>query len=118
MQSRHGCLESSILSTLWEMEAKGEYKNSVKDVYELLAQSASEKRAYTTIKTVMDRLYEKKVLLRFKQGRRFYYRTAYSNNDVVIKSLHELSNRYCAGDLTRLSQILETLMVDSRLVKA
>lgn len=118
MQSRHGSLESSILSTLWEMEAKGGFKNSVKDVYELLAKSETDKRAYTTIKTVMDRLYEKKVLLRFKQGRRFYYRTAFSNNDVIIKSLHEISNRYCAGDLTRLSKILETLMSEPRLVKA
>lgn len=115
MQSKHGCLESSILSTLWSMEARGEYKNSVKDVYETLAQNKEEKRAYTTIKTVMDRLYEKKALLRFKQGRKFYYRTAYTNNDVIIKSLHELSNRYCEGDLSRLSKILDSLM-DSRLV--
>ncbi len=109
MQSRHGCLETSILNTLWNMETKGEYKNSVKDVYEYLAQNKTEKRAYTTIKTVMDRLYEKKVLLRFKQGRKFYYRTAYSNNDIIIKSLSEISNRYCNGDLSRLFKILQNL---------
>ena len=118
MQSRHGCLESSILSILWNLESKGEYKNSVKDVYDLLAQSETNKRAYTTIKTVMDRLFEKKVLLRFKQGRRFYYRTAYSNNEVIIKSLNELSRRYCAGDLRRLSKILDNLMNEADLIEA
>ena len=72
MLSRHGSLESAILSALWGLEKKGIYTNSVKDVYEILAQSDEEKRAYTTVKTVMDRLFEKKVLLRYKSGKKFF----------------------------------------------
>ncbi len=107
---RHGSLESIILTTLWSMEERGEYKNSVKDVFDSLQKDESQTRAYTTIKTVMDRLFEKKVLLRFKQGRKFYYRTAYSNNEIVVKSLIELSNRYCNGDLARLGKIIDTVV--------
>ena len=55
MLSKHGTLESAILSTLWKMEKEGIYTNSVKDVYNFLSQNDDEKRAYTTIKTVMDR---------------------------------------------------------------
>ncbi len=115
MLSKHGTLESAILSTLWKMEKEGIYTNSVKDVYNFLSQNDDEKRAYTTIKTVMDRLFEKNILLRFKQGRKFYYRTAYSNQDVLVNSLNEIANRYCQGDLSRLSNVLKTMM-DSKLV--
>ena len=115
MLSKHGTLESAILSTLWKMEKEGIYTNSVKDVYNFLSQNDDEKRAYTTIKTVMDRLFEKNILLRFKQGRKFYYRTAYSNQDVLVNSLNEIANGYCQGDLSRLSNVLKTMM-DSKLV--
>ena len=48
MLSKHGTLESAILSVLWQLEAKGSYNNTVKDVYESL-QNNEEKKAYTTI---------------------------------------------------------------------
>ncbi len=64
MLSKHGMLESAILSCLWELEADGIYTNSVKDVYDKLSQKNS--KAYTTVKTVMDRLHQKNILLRFK----------------------------------------------------
>lgn len=104
MLSKHGTLESAILSTLWNLESQGIYTNSVKDVYEIL--SKTDKKAYTTVKTVMDRLFEKNILLRFKQGRKFYYRTAYSNYEVVVNSIREIANRYCNGDVVKLSAII------------
>lgn len=106
MLSKHGTLESAILSSLWELESQGIFTNSVKDVYEML--NKKEAKAYTTIKTVMDRLYEKNVLLRFKQGKKFYYRTAYSNYEIVSNSLKEIAQRYCGGDISKLNQILQT----------
>ncbi len=109
MLSKHGTLESAILSTLWDLENNGVMTNTVKDVYEILAKNSTDKRAYTTIKTVMDRLFEKNILLRYKQGKKFFYRTAYSNNEIVINSLQEIANRYCNGSLSKLSKILETI---------
>lgn len=110
MLSRHGSLESAIMGALWSLEQDGIYTNSVKDVFDILSKNDDEKRAYTTIKTVMDRLYEKKVLLRYKQGKKFYYRTVYSNHEIVTKSLFETANRYCGGDLAKLSFILNSMM--------
>lgn len=109
MLSKHGSLESAILSTLWDLEKDGVMTNTVKDVYDILAKNSSEKRAYTTIKTVMDRLFEKKILLRYKQGKKFFYRTAFSNDEVVINSLQEIANRYCNGSLSQVSKILKTI---------
>lgn len=110
MQSRHGALECAILSTLWELEKDGIYTNSVKDVFDILSQRESQSRAYTTIKTVMDRLYEKKVLLRYKQGKKFFYRTMYSNQEMLVNSLNQIAVRYCCGDLTKVSQVLNIMM--------
>ena len=109
MQSRHGSLEGAILSTLWKLEQNGIYTNTVKDVYNLLSQNPEIKRAYTTIKTVMDRLYEKKLLLRFSEGKKFYYRSVYSNREIVINSINEIANRYCEGDLTKLKEIVNSI---------
>lgn len=116
MLSRHGSLESAILGALWNLERKQIYTNSVKDVFEILSQNTSEKRAYTTIKTVMDRLHEKKVLLRYKEGKKFYYRTVYSSEETITKALCEISNRYCNGDLRQLRQVLDSIIEENALV--
>ncbi len=110
MRSKHGVLESAVLKTLWELEREGIYTNSVKDVYDILAQDDGQTRAYTTIKTVMDRLHEKKILLRFKQGKKFFYRTMYSNQEIIVESLNEIAQRYCNNDLIKLAQVLNIMI--------
>lgn len=109
MNFKHGSLESIILNAMWELEKSGFYKNSVKEVYEFLSKTDNTKRAYTTIKTVMDRLYEKEVLLRIKQGKKFFYRTAYSNSDIVITSLKKIASQYCNGDMSKLMRITKSI---------
>lgn len=109
MNLKHGSLESVILNSLWELEKCGIYKNSVKDVYEYINNSNSIKRAYTTIKTVMDRLYEKEVLLRIKQGKKFFYRTAYSSSDIITNSLRKIASQYCNNDMSKLAEIASSI---------
>ena len=109
MNFKHGSLESIILNAMWELEKSGIYKNSVKDVYEFLSRTDSTKRAYTTIKTVMDRLFEKEVLLRIKHGKKFFYRTAYSNSDIIITYLKKIASQYCNGDMNKLMHITKSI---------
>lgn len=59
-----GELESLIIQ-----ELKKKKKGSVSDIHS----SFKEKIAYTTIMTVMNRLFEKSILLREKSGRNFIY---------------------------------------------
>ena len=115
MQSKHGALEGAILTTLWELESKGMKSNTVKDVFDNIE---SDKRAYTTIKTVMDRLYSKNILIREKKGRKFLYRTAFSNYEVVVNSLNDISEKYCSGNLNKLFSILENMQNSRQLVGA
>ncbi|MCD8024797.1 MAG: BlaI/MecI/CopY family transcriptional regulator [Candidatus Gastranaerophilales bacterium] len=109
MNFRHGSLESIILNALWELESAGVYKNSVKDVFDYICACQTTKRAYTTVKTVMDRLHEKEVLLRIKQGKKFYYRTAYSNTDIIINSLKKIAIQYCNSDMNKLICVAKSI---------
>lgn len=109
MNFRHGSLESIILNALWELERAGVYKNSVKDVFNYICASETTKRAYTTVKTVMDRLYEKEILLRIKQGKKFYYRTAYSDVDIIMNSLKKIAHQYCNGSMDRLIEVARSI---------
>ncbi len=109
MNFRHGSLECIILNALWELESGGVYKNSVKDVFEYICETQTTKRAYTTVKTVMDRLYEKEVLLRIKQGKKFFYRTAYSNNDIIANSLKKIAIQYCGGNMGKLIRVASSI---------
>ncbi len=109
MNFRHGSLESIILNALWELESQGLYKNSVKDVFDYISSTQTTKRAYTTVKTVMDRLFEKEILLRIKQGKKFYYRTAYSNNDIIANSLKKIAIQYCGGDMNKLIEVASSI---------
>ena len=117
MKYKNGSLESSVLNAMWEMEKAGSYKNSVKDVYDILAKSEKTKRAYTTIKTVMDRLFEKELVLRIKQGKKFYYRTATTSSDIIKESLRKIAHQYCNGDMSKLMKYTQNLC-DSSVISA
>ena len=57
----------------------------------------------------MDRLFEKNILMRVKQGRKFFYITTFSNRDAIINSLNEIALRYCQGDIKKLAQIINSI---------
>ena len=59
MNYSHGCLENEILKTIWKLEDEREEDVSVNDVQTNLNAMSESERAYTTVKTVMDRLVEK-----------------------------------------------------------
>ncbi len=105
MNLRHGSLESKILNALWELEKSGVYKHSVKEITDLINKNQPQKRAYTTIKTVMDRMFAKELLLRVKQGKKFFYRSAYSYTDIIKMSLEKIAHQFCGGDMAKLLRI-------------
>lgn len=64
-----GTLEFEILNSIWKLQAIDEDMNiSVKDVVDNMSANGLE-RAYTTVKTVMDRLSSKDLLVRYRAGK-------------------------------------------------
>ena len=115
---KHGMLESAIMNVLWDLEEKGIFRSSVKDVHKILNETNKTKKAYTTVKTVMDRLYQKNMLIKTRHGRRYYYRTTYTNQEAVISSLYEIANKYCSGDIAKLSRYLSCCGSNNEIMSA
>lgn len=85
---RHlGSLEAQIMRLLWKKS-----NLTVRDVVESLPRS--QERAYTTIMTVMNRLYEKGLLLRVIEGRAYAYSPRMSEqeflDDVTRRTVRKL----------------------------
>jgi predicted transcriptional regulator len=93
-----GPLASAIVR---EVVERGEA--SVGDVAEALRESQQREHAYTTIMTVMSRLYEKGVLARERRGRQYIYRPTASEPELIDqlsgRAVDQLIDRYGSAAL-------------------
>jgi predicted transcriptional regulator len=83
-----GQLEEAVMDVIWRQPQEV----SVGDVLEALP--AGDAVAYNTVKTTMERLAEKRILSRFKQGKAYLYQAAVTRE--------ELERRIVANALDRL----------------
>ncbi len=67
-----GKLERAVLDETWNRK-----EVSVRDIY----LAFEERIAYTTLMTTLDRLYKKRLLVRRKDGRAFFYAPAFSREE-------------------------------------
>lgn len=104
----HGSLENEILSAVWSMEENEELEDiiSVSEVLESINNNGNV-RAYTTVKTVMDRLVEKNHLERYKRGKKFYYKSTSSREAMAKNAIKKLARQYFNNDIRSLMQALE-----------
>jgi predicted transcriptional regulator len=77
-----GDLQAEVMATVWRL---GEAK--VEDVRE--AQPAKRRSAYTTLQTVMNRLVERGLLTRERQGNAFVYRPKYEEAEYLAQTIGE-----------------------------
>ena len=99
MNYSHGSLENEIMKTVWMMEEISDSDVSVNDVQESINRTSKVDRAYTTVKTVMDRLVEKNMLVRYKQGKKFFYKSVSSRDEMAQLAIKKLVNQYFNNDL-------------------
>ena len=107
MSISHGSLENTILNAIWYIEENKLTKEiTVNEVYEMV-QRADSPRAYTTIKTVMDRLTVKSVLVRYKVGKKFFYKAAMDRRETTLESVKTLAEQFFGGSYTELLKFVE-----------
>ena len=109
MNYTHGSLENEILKTIWMLEEIDESDVSVNDVQEVINRNSSGKRAYTTVKTVMDRLVEKNMLVRYKQNKKFYYKTVSSRDEMAQQAIKKLASQYFNNDMNSLADTIRSM---------
>ena len=96
-----GKLEIDILNTIWNLTAECEERDiSIQDVVDELASNGVE-RAYTTIKTVMDRLTIKSILVRYKVGKKFFYRAAMNRREMALEAINTVTEHSRTGEKDR-----------------
>ena len=106
MNYSHGSLENEIMKTIWMIEEISDTDVSVNEVQESINRTSDIDRAYTTVKTVMDRLVEKNMLVRYKQGKKFFYKTVSSRDEMAQQAIKKLANQYFNNDMNSLAQTI------------
>lgn len=102
-----GSLEIDILNSIWELAEVSEGSDiSIQDVVDHLSNKGIE-RAYTTIKTVMDRLTLKSVLVRYKSGKKFFYSAAMQKDEMALEAINKVINNFFDGNSASLIRFVE-----------
>ncbi len=108
MAYTHGTLENEILNAVWTMEENGVNAKNI-SVSEVLSEinSNGNIRAYTTVKTVMDRLVDKNLLKRQKSGKKFCYKSVESREEMAASAINRLAGQFFNNDVRSLMKALE-----------
>lgn len=107
-----GSLEIEILNTFWNLTSADEDIDiSIQDVVDELSKNGTE-RAYTTIKTVMDRLVTKSILVRYKVGKKFFYKATMDKREMALDMLNEFTNNFFNGNHAEMMRFVEKEMIE------
>jgi predicted transcriptional regulator len=84
--------ELAVLETLWR-----EKTLSAQQILDSLPNSTI---TLNTVQSTIERLYRKKLLLRQKQGRAYFYEAAINKSDIIHTLLSDISNELAQGDMS------------------
>ncbi|HEY9687439.1 MAG TPA: BlaI/MecI/CopY family transcriptional regulator [Coleofasciculaceae cyanobacterium] len=115
MDLKQGDLENIILNALWDLECDGSDKIFVGDIQEKI-KSPNKKWAYTTVKTVLDRLVDKEIAVREKDGKKYLYRSVVDRDEAGILALKKVVRQYFRNDVNELVACLGRLQTPSKIV--
>lgn len=108
MELKQGDLENLIMNAMWDLQSEGCERVFVGDVQERI-RSTQRKWAYTTVKTVMDRLVDKALATRHKDGKRYYYLPALCRRVAGEDALKKLVRQYFQGDVQQVLMAIARL---------
>ena len=101
MEYKYGDFENIILNGIWSLEETGKDIVSVADVQDQINSTEEKTWAYTTVKTVMDRLTSKALISRLKQGKKFFYKSSRARAEMGEMSIQKIVKQYYNGDVNK-----------------
>jgi predicted transcriptional regulator len=108
MELKQGDLENIILNALWLMEEEDREKIDVRDVQERI-KNENQSWAYTTVKTVLDRLVDKELVLRMKEGKKYLYRSVISRDHAGEDAIRKVVKQYFRNNYSDLISCAERI---------
>jgi predicted transcriptional regulator len=115
MDLKQGDLENIILNALWDLESDGNERIFVGDIQEKI-KSAKKKWAYTTVKTVLDRLVDKEIAIREKDGKKYLYHSVVNRDEAGILALKKVVRQYFKNDVNELVACLNRLQTPTKMI--
>lgn len=110
MYLNHGDLEMLILNVIWDNAEILNPSMSVNQVWDKLNRlNVKKKWAYTTIKTVLDRLVDKGLLNKIKAGKKYDYVSLVSRNEMAEKALKKVAFEYFSSDFLKMADLVKDL---------
>lgn len=115
MSYTHGTLENEILNAVWSMEEDGTNSGeiSVSEVLDAVNNNGSV-RAYTTVKTVMDRLVEKNLLKRKKSGKKFCYKSVETREKMAASAINKIAGQFFNNDMRSFMKAVEKQCINPK----
>jgi predicted transcriptional regulator len=113
MELKQGDLENIILNALWLMEEEDKEKIDVRDVQERI-KTENQSWAYTTVKTVLDRLVDKELVLRMKEGKKYLYRSVISREQAGEDAIRKVVKQYFRNNYTDLVSCAERVSIQNK----
>ena len=110
MELKQGDLENIILNALWLMEEDDKDKIDVRDVQNKI-RTDRQSWAYTTVKTVLDRLVDKELVLRVKEGKKYLYRSVIDREHAGEEAIRKLVRQYFRSDYSDMISCAERLSI-------
>lgn len=110
MELKQGDLENIILNALWLMEEDDKDKIDVRDVQNKI-RTDHQSWAYTTVKTVLDRLVDKELVLRVKEGKKYLYRSVIDREHAGEEAIRKLVRQYFRNDYSDMISCAERLSI-------
>lgn len=94
IEYKYGDFENMILNAIWYLEENSKPVVSVNDVAKKINENPEKTWAYTTVKTVMDRLVKKALVSRLKQGKKYFYKSRYSRLEAGAMNIKKVIMQY------------------------
>jgi BlaI family transcriptional regulator, penicillinase repressor len=108
MDLKQGDLENIILNALWDLEGNGQDRIYVGDIQDKI-KSVNKTWAYTTVKTVLDRLVDKEIAIREKDGKKYLYRSIVKRDEAGVLAIKKVMRQYFKNDVNELLDCLNRL---------
>jgi len=101
MDFKQGDFENILMNAVWDLEDDGYDEIDVAEVQQKI-NSDEQNWAYTTVKTVLDRLVKKDVLERIKFNKKFFYKSRLSRREAGMAAIEKLARQYFKGEVLEL----------------
>jgi predicted transcriptional regulator len=116
MTSKHGMLENIILNAVWHTESHMDNPISVSAVQDKINElNQSKNWAYTTVKTVLDRLVDKGLIDRIKQGKKYLYKSIIPREELGRQAIKKIARQYYDSDMGLLLKAIEKICREEKM---